>query len=142
MVASKLTLTWERLSGYQSIMREETVSWKYFKRDVVPFAAMIAVECTTVGSSTLYKAATLRGFSFYVFVFYSYVGASLVLLLLSLIFGRYLIFSKQLWLLPSFKNMNLLILNMQVEKFTYSQVSSLLQDLLTCPSRVMIYSSS
>lgn len=73
-------------------MREETVSWKYFKRDVVPFAAMIAVECTTVGSSTLYKAATLRGFSFYVFVFYSYVGASLVLLLLSLIFGRYLIF--------------------------------------------------
>ncbi|AEE83622.1 WAT1-related protein [Arabidopsis thaliana] len=69
-------------------MREETVSWKYFKRDVVPFTAMIAIECTTVGSSILYKAATLRGFSFYVFVFYAYVGATLVLLLLSLIFGR------------------------------------------------------
>ncbi|KAL1220580.1 WAT1-related protein [Cardamine amara subsp. amara] len=69
--------------------REETVeAWKYLKRDVVPFAAMIAVECTTVGSSTLYKAATLRGFSFYVFVFYAYLGATLVLLLLSLIFGR------------------------------------------------------
>lgn len=72
--------------------REKTVAWRYFKGDVVPFAAMVAVECTTVGSSTLYKAATLRGFSFYVFVFYAYAGATLVLLLLSLIFGRFLIF--------------------------------------------------
>lgn len=72
--------------------REETVvAWRYFKRDVVPFSAMIAVECTTVGSSTLFKAATLRGLSFYVFVFYSYVVATLVLFTLSLIFGRYLI---------------------------------------------------
>lgn len=74
-------------------MKDEKMAWKYFTRDVVPFAVMIAVECTTVGSSILFKAATLRGFSFYVFVFYSYVGASLVLLLLSLIFGRYLISS-------------------------------------------------
>ncbi|XP_010468810.1 PREDICTED: WAT1-related protein At4g15540-like [Camelina sativa] len=96
-------------------MREETVSWKYFKRDVVPFAAMVAVECTTVGSSTLFKAATLRGFSFYVFVLYSYVGATLVLLLLSLIFGRYFGLLDQL-LLPCFKNMNLHILHMQVKK--------------------------
>ncbi|KFK33141.1 hypothetical protein AALP_AA6G336300 [Arabis alpina] len=67
---------------------EETVAWRYFKRDVVPFSAMIAVECTTVGSSTLFKAATLRGLSFYVFVFYSYFVATLVLFTLSLIFGR------------------------------------------------------
>ncbi|CAN6831869.1 unnamed protein product [Brassica oleracea] len=76
-----------RISENLDIMRE-TVAWRYFSRDVVPFAAMIAVECTTVGSSTLFKAATLRGFSFYVFVFYSYVVATLVLFTLSLIFGR------------------------------------------------------
>ncbi|ESQ46984.1 hypothetical protein EUTSA_v10027820mg [Eutrema salsugineum] len=66
----------------------ETVAWRYFSQDVVPFSAMIAVECTTVGSSTLFKAATLRGLSFYVFVFYSYAVATLVLFTLSLISGR------------------------------------------------------
>ncbi|CAH8323143.1 unnamed protein product [Eruca vesicaria subsp. sativa] len=66
----------------------ETLAWRYINRDVVPFAAMIAVECVTVGSTTLYKAAALRGLSFYVFVFYSYVVSTLVLLPLSLIFGR------------------------------------------------------
>ena len=73
--------------------REETVAWRYFSRDVLPFAAMFTVECTTVGASTLYKAASSRGLSFYVFVFYSYLVSTLVLLPLSLIFGRYLISS-------------------------------------------------
>ncbi|KAG2308003.1 hypothetical protein Bca4012_083047 [Brassica carinata] len=68
--------------------REETVAWRYFSRDVLPFAAMFTVECTTVGSNTLYKAASLRGLSFYVFVFYSYLVSTLLLLPLSLIFGR------------------------------------------------------
>ncbi|CAF2057909.1 unnamed protein product [Brassica napus] len=68
--------------------REETVVWRYFNRDVVPFAAMFVVECITVGSNTLFKDATLRGLSFYVFVFYSYVVSTLLLLPLSLIFGR------------------------------------------------------
>ncbi|CAA7055295.1 unnamed protein product [Microthlaspi erraticum] len=67
---------------------EETEAWRYFKRDVVPFAAMFVVECTTVGAYTLYKAATLRGLSFYVFVFYSYVVSTVLLLPLSFIFGR------------------------------------------------------
>ncbi|XP_018482641.2 WAT1-related protein At5g40240 isoform X1 [Raphanus sativus] len=67
---------------------EDTVAWRYFHRDVVPFAAMFAVECSTVGSNTLYKAATLRGLNFYVFIFYSYAASTLVLLPLSLIFGR------------------------------------------------------
>ncbi|CAA7021075.1 unnamed protein product [Microthlaspi erraticum] len=67
---------------------EETVAWRYFYRDVVPFAAMVLVECVTVGSNTLFKAATLRGLSFYVFVFYTYVVGTLVLLPLSLIFKR------------------------------------------------------
>ncbi|XP_010435927.1 PREDICTED: WAT1-related protein At5g40240 [Camelina sativa] len=67
---------------------EEEVAWRYFTRDVVPFAAMFAVECTTVGSNTLYKAATLRGLNFYVFVFYSYVVSTTLLLPLSFVFGR------------------------------------------------------
>uniref|UniRef100_A0A0D3CT15 WAT1-related protein n=1 Tax=Brassica oleracea var. oleracea TaxID=109376 RepID=A0A0D3CT15_BRAOL len=67
--------------------REETVVWRYFNRDVVPFSVILVVECITVGSNTLFKAATLRGLSFYVFVFYSYVVSTL-LLPLSLIFGR------------------------------------------------------
>ncbi|KAG2307715.1 hypothetical protein Bca52824_027463 [Brassica carinata] len=88
------------LGGYQTVSgnldiksvmrgtREETVAWRYFHRDVLPFAAMFAVECSTVGSNTLYKAATLRGLNFYVFIFYSYAASTLVLLPLSLIFGR------------------------------------------------------
>ncbi|XP_022561036.1 WAT1-related protein At5g40240-like isoform X2 [Brassica napus] len=67
---------------------EETEAWMYFRRDVVPFAAMFAVECATVGSSTLYKAATLRGLNFYVFIFYTYVISTLILFPLSIIFGR------------------------------------------------------
>ena len=64
------------------------MAWRYINRDVVPFVVMVAVECVTVGSTTLFKAASLRGLSFYVFVFYTYVVAALVLPL-SLIFGRY-----------------------------------------------------
>ncbi|KAM7267275.1 hypothetical protein ACFE04_009441 [Oxalis oulophora] len=40
--------------------------------DVVPLIAMVAVECSIVGLSTLFKAATLKGMSFIVFVVYSY----------------------------------------------------------------------
>ncbi|CAG7902564.1 unnamed protein product [Brassica rapa] len=67
---------------------EETVAWRYLSRDVVPFAAMFTAECAIVGSNTLFKAATLRGLSFYVFVFYSYLVSTLLLLPLSFIFGR------------------------------------------------------
>lgn len=90
---------------------EETVAWRYFCRDVVPFAAMVLVECVTVGSNTLFKAATLRGLSFYVFVFYTYVVGTLVLLPISLIFGRYLISPTNLDLYNLFKNMNLFALS-------------------------------
>ncbi|VVB09353.1 unnamed protein product [Arabis nemorensis] len=77
---------------HKSTMRgageEETVAWRYFRRDVVPFAAMVTVECTMIGSYTLYKAAALRGLNFYVFVTYSYVVSTLLLLPICLIFGR------------------------------------------------------
>nr|VDD12462.1 unnamed protein product [Brassica rapa] len=81
----------EKLFNTKSVMRrteEETVAWRYFHRDVVPFAAMFAVECSTVGSNTLYKAASLRGLNSYVFIFYSYAASTIVLLPLVLIFGR------------------------------------------------------
>ncbi|CDY36829.1 BnaC04g32220D [Brassica napus] len=81
----------EKLFDIKSVMRgtgEDTVAWRYFYRDVVPFAAMFAVECSTVGTNTLYKAASLRGLNSYVFIFYSYAASTIVLLPLVLIFGR------------------------------------------------------
>ena len=39
--------------------------------DMIPFAAMIMVECTDVGIATISKAAMTKGMSSYVFVVYS-----------------------------------------------------------------------
>ncbi|KAL2500020.1 WAT1-related protein [Abeliophyllum distichum] len=55
-------------------------------REVLPFAAMVMVECTNVGLSTLYKAAVSKGLSYHVFMVYSYAISSLLLLPLSYIF--------------------------------------------------------
>jgi len=52
----------------------------YLYKDVLPFTVMVALECTNVGTNTLFKAATDRGMSYYVFVVYSYALASLILL--------------------------------------------------------------
>ncbi|KAL5793132.1 hypothetical protein ACOSP7_001726 [Xanthoceras sorbifolium] len=52
----------------------------YFNRVVVPFTALVAMECTTVGLNTLYKAAALRGMSYHVFMVYDYAVAALLLL--------------------------------------------------------------
>ncbi|XP_076896969.1 WAT1-related protein At3g28050-like [Bidens hawaiensis] len=51
----------------------------FMYQDVLPFAAMVTMECTNVGLNTLYKAATLRGMSYHVFVVYSYAVAALLL---------------------------------------------------------------
>ncbi|CAJ2675086.1 unnamed protein product [Trifolium pratense] len=50
-------------------------------KDVIPFTAMVAIECSNVGVSVLFKAATQMGLSYYVFIAYSYVISTLVLLL-------------------------------------------------------------
>ncbi|RHN77012.1 putative EamA domain-containing protein [Medicago truncatula] len=50
-------------------------------KDVLPFTAMVAIECTNVGVSVLFKAATQKGLSYYVFIAYSFVVSTLVLLL-------------------------------------------------------------
>lgn len=53
---------------------------KYCYRDVLPFTAMVTMECINVGLNTLFKAATVHGMSHHVFVVYAYAVAALVLL--------------------------------------------------------------
>ncbi|KAH9790544.1 WAT1-related protein [Citrus sinensis] len=53
---------------------------RYCCKDVLPFTAMVAMECINVGLNTLFKAATSKGMSHFVFVVYSYGVAALVLL--------------------------------------------------------------
>ncbi|XP_021299366.1 WAT1-related protein At3g28050-like [Herrania umbratica] len=54
--------------------------WRYCYKDVLPFTAMVTMECANVGLNTLFKAATLKGMSYHVFVVYAYAIAALVLL--------------------------------------------------------------
>ncbi|XP_024928632.2 WAT1-related protein At3g28050-like isoform X2 [Ziziphus jujuba] len=47
-------------------------------RDVLPFTTMVTMECMNVGLNTLFKAATLKGMSYHVFVFYAYSIAAFI----------------------------------------------------------------
>jgi hypothetical protein len=49
-------------------------------RDVLPFTALVTMECTNVALNTLFKAATSKGMSYHVFVVYAYAIAAIVLL--------------------------------------------------------------
>ncbi|XP_027351463.1 WAT1-related protein At3g28050-like [Abrus precatorius] len=49
-------------------------------KDLLPFGAMVTMECVNVALNTLFKAATLRGMSYHVFVVYAYAVAAIVLL--------------------------------------------------------------
>ncbi|GAV72579.1 EamA domain-containing protein [Cephalotus follicularis] len=53
---------------------------RYCYKDMLPFSAMVTMECVNVGLNTLFKAATLEGMSYHVFVVYAYAIAALVLL--------------------------------------------------------------
>ncbi|KAI4346496.1 hypothetical protein L6164_007387 [Bauhinia variegata] len=57
------------------------MAWRHVYKDVIPFAALITVECTNVGVTILFKEATEKGLSYFVFIFYAYVLSTLVLLL-------------------------------------------------------------
>lgn len=59
---------------------EDQMAWRYCYRDVLPFTAMVSMECVNVGLNTLFKAATLQGMSYHVFIVYAYAIAALVLL--------------------------------------------------------------
>ncbi|KAI9121477.1 hypothetical protein K1719_008510 [Acacia pycnantha] len=56
---------------------------RYCYKDLIPFAALVTMECNNVGLNTLFKAATLKGMSYHVFVVYAYGVAAIVLLPLS-----------------------------------------------------------
>ncbi|PON75975.1 Plant-drug/metabolite exporter [Trema orientale] len=63
-------------------------SWNNCKENVAPFAAMAAVESSIVAMHVFYKAAHAKGLNFLVYITYSYILGSLLLLLLTLIFSR------------------------------------------------------
>ncbi|WRX21977.1 EamA domain - like 10 [Theobroma cacao] len=54
--------------------------------DVLPFTAMVALESANVGVNILFKAATLKGMSYYIFIAYSYAVGTILFLPLSFIF--------------------------------------------------------
>lgn len=58
----------------------------YCYKQVVPLVAMVGMECTNVGLNTLFKAATVKGMSYHVFIVYSYALAAALLLLPSTFF--------------------------------------------------------
>ncbi|XVF60360.1 hypothetical protein PTKIN_Ptkin08bG0038900 [Pterospermum kingtungense] len=61
---------------------------KYWYKDVVPAIAMAAVECSNVIVNILFKAASSKRLSFYVFLAYIYALAVLVLLPLTFFLVR------------------------------------------------------
>ncbi|KAM7509101.1 hypothetical protein LguiA_019554 [Lonicera macranthoides] len=61
---------------------------RYCLREVLPFIAMVMVECTNVGLSTIFKAASNKGLDYHVFMVYTYVISTLVAIPLTFIFHR------------------------------------------------------
>ena len=53
---------------------------RYCYNDLLPFGAMVTMECVNVALNTLFKAVTMRGMSYHVFVVYAYAFAAIVLL--------------------------------------------------------------
>lgn len=56
--------------------------------EVVPYAAMLIMECISVGGGTLSKAAMSKGMSHFVFVFYTHALSFLLIFAICLIFHR------------------------------------------------------
>ncbi|QCE10733.1 WAT1-related protein [Vigna unguiculata] len=54
---------------------------RYCYKEVLPFIAMVGIECSNVGVNILFKAATQKGLSYYAFIAYSYLISVLFLLL-------------------------------------------------------------
>ncbi|KAK3016548.1 hypothetical protein RJ639_006595 [Escallonia herrerae] len=62
---------------------------RYCYKEVLPFVAMIFLQCTQVALSIIFKAATLKGMSYRVFIVYSYALSGLVLLPFAFIFESF-----------------------------------------------------
>ncbi|PPS05912.1 hypothetical protein GOBAR_AA14731 [Gossypium barbadense] len=56
---------------------------RYCYNDVLPLTAMVAIECTNVGLNVLFKKATSKGMSYFIFITYTYAIGALLLLSLS-----------------------------------------------------------
>ncbi|CAN1272753.1 WAT1-related protein At3g28050 [Linum perenne] len=77
----------------------------YVYRDVLPFSAMVIMQSVAVGLNTLFKAATMEGMSYHVFVAYIHAIGALVLLLPAHFFSYRLLIQPSatlLLLLPSY----------------------------------------
>ncbi|KAK5835321.1 hypothetical protein PVK06_011009 [Gossypium arboreum] len=61
---------------------------RYCYNDVLPLTAMVAIECTNVGLNVLFKKATSKGMSYFIFITYTYAIGALLLLSLSFPFPR------------------------------------------------------
>ncbi|KAK4603750.1 hypothetical protein RGQ29_012312 [Quercus rubra] len=59
---------------------------RYCYENGLPFSAMVTAECTNVGLNILFKASSLKGLSYYVFVLYMYAFSTLVLFPLAFVF--------------------------------------------------------
>ncbi|XAR51835.1 hypothetical protein NMG60_11006590 [Bertholletia excelsa] len=57
------------------------MAWRqYWSKEVVPFMAIVVAECVFVWQNTLFKAASSKGLSYYVYVVYSFAIATILLL--------------------------------------------------------------
>ncbi|KAM7511448.1 hypothetical protein LguiB_010323 [Lonicera macranthoides] len=62
---------------------------RYCYREVLPFTAMVVVECSNVGLSTLFKAASTKGMSYRVFIVYSFAISAICLAPLAFLVHRF-----------------------------------------------------
>lgn len=67
---------------------KKSMERSFLYKEFAPLIGMIAGECATVGSNTVYKAISGHQISFYVFTFYTCLAAALVLLPFAIIFRR------------------------------------------------------
>lgn len=74
---TEIEKNWTREKGE----REREMTGRHCYEDVIPFTVMVAIECSNVGVNVLFKAATEKGLSYYVFIAYSFAVSTLVLLL-------------------------------------------------------------
>ncbi|XWS30338.1 hypothetical protein CRYUN_Cryun24cG0108800 [Craigia yunnanensis] len=67
---------------------EMEMARRYGYKEILPCTAMVAVECSNVVVSILFKAASLKGLSYYIFIAYSHVLGTLVFFPLVFLFNR------------------------------------------------------
>lgn len=88
-------IKWEENQSPKEAKRSESdmavTKGRYCFREVLPFAAMVLVECANTGNSTLFKAASDQGMSYMVFVVYSFGISAIALIPLAFIFHRFVV---------------------------------------------------